>query len=49
MSLMLITHDFGVVAGMVERVNVMYRGEIVETARSSASSRSRSTTTRALC
>ncbi len=33
MSLMLITHDFGVVAGMVERVNVMYRGEIVETAR----------------
>jgi ABC-type dipeptide/oligopeptide/nickel transport system ATPase component len=27
---MLITHDFGVVAGMVERVNVMYRGEIVE-------------------
>ncbi|HQZ13092.1 MAG TPA: ABC transporter ATP-binding protein [Devosia sp.] len=31
MSLMLITHDFGVVAGMVERVNVMYRGEIVET------------------
>ena len=30
MSLMLITHDFGVVAGMVERVNVMYRGEIVE-------------------
>ncbi|WP_274627385.1 ABC transporter ATP-binding protein [Arvimicrobium flavum] len=31
MSLMLITHDFGVVAGMVEKVNVMYRGEIVET------------------
>ncbi|MGV3651236.1 MAG: ABC transporter ATP-binding protein, partial [Devosia sp.] len=30
MSLMLITHDFGVVAGMVEKVNVMYRGEIVE-------------------
>jgi ABC-type dipeptide/oligopeptide/nickel transport system ATPase component len=30
MSLMLITHDFGVIAGMVERVNVMYRGEIVE-------------------
>ena len=29
MALMLITHDFGVVAGMVERVNVMYRGEIV--------------------
>lgn len=31
MSLMLITHDFGVVAGMVERVNVMYGGTIVET------------------
>jgi peptide/nickel transport system ATP-binding protein len=31
MSLMLITHDFGVVAGMVEKVNVMYGGEIVET------------------
>jgi len=30
MSLMLITHDFGVVAGMVERVNVMYQGRIVE-------------------
>nr|WP_255616342.1 ABC transporter ATP-binding protein [Microvirga puerhi] len=32
MSLMLITHDFGVVAGMVERVNVMYGGRIVEAA-----------------
>ena len=32
MSLMLITHDFGVVAGIVERVNVMYGGRIVETA-----------------
>jgi len=31
MALMLITHDFGVVAGMVERVHVMYGGEIVET------------------
>lgn len=31
MALMLITHDFGVVAGMVDRVNVMFRGEIVET------------------
>jgi ABC-type dipeptide/oligopeptide/nickel transport system ATPase component len=27
---MLITHDFGVIAGMVERVNVMHGGEIVE-------------------
>ena len=30
MALMLITHDFGVIAGMVERVYVMYEGEIVE-------------------
>ncbi len=31
MALMLITHDFGVIAGMVERVNVMFGGEIIET------------------
>jgi oligopeptide/dipeptide ABC transporter ATP-binding protein len=30
-ALMLITHDLGVVAGMCERVNVMYGGTIVET------------------
>jgi ABC-type dipeptide/oligopeptide/nickel transport system ATPase component len=30
MALMLITHDFGVIAGMVERVHVMHAGEIVE-------------------
>ncbi|MCP8937744.1 ABC transporter ATP-binding protein [Alsobacter sp. SYSU M60028] len=30
MALMLITHDFGVIAGMVEQVFVMHRGEIVE-------------------
>jgi ABC-type dipeptide/oligopeptide/nickel transport system ATPase component len=30
MALMLITHDFGVIAGMVDRVYVMYRGAIVE-------------------
>lgn len=30
MALMLITHDFGVIAGMVDRVYVMYQGEIVE-------------------
>jgi ABC-type dipeptide/oligopeptide/nickel transport system ATPase component len=30
MALLLITHDFGVIAGMVERVNVMLEGEIVE-------------------
>ncbi len=31
MALMLITHDFGVIAGMVERVHVMREGNIVET------------------
>ena len=30
MALMLITHDFGVIAGMVERVHVMLDGRIVE-------------------
>ena len=32
MSLILITHDLGVVAGIVDRVNVMYAGYIVESA-----------------
>jgi peptide/nickel transport system ATP-binding protein len=31
-ALILITHDLGVVAGMCERVNVMYAGTMVETA-----------------
>jgi ABC-type dipeptide/oligopeptide/nickel transport system ATPase component len=31
MALMLISHDFGVIAGMVERVCVMHDGAIVET------------------
>jgi oligopeptide/dipeptide ABC transporter ATP-binding protein len=31
-ALVLITHDLGVVAGMCERVNVMYAGTFVETA-----------------
>jgi peptide/nickel transport system ATP-binding protein len=30
-ALILITHDLGVVAGMCERVNVMYAGTLVET------------------
>jgi oligopeptide/dipeptide ABC transporter ATP-binding protein len=30
MALILITHDLGVVAGIVDRVNVMYAGHIVE-------------------
>ncbi|MCX7384097.1 MAG: ABC transporter ATP-binding protein, partial [Alphaproteobacteria bacterium] len=36
MALMLISHDFGVIAGMVERVYVMHNGGIVETGQTDA-------------
>ena len=49
-ALILITHDLGVVAGMCERVNVMYAGMFVETGDGRrGSSRSRATRTRSAC
>ena len=48
-ALVLITHDLGVVAGMCERVNVMYAGLFVETASAKQLSRNRATRTRSAC
>ena len=48
-ALILITHDLGVVAGMCERVNVMYAGTLVETGAPSRSSLSLATRTRSGC
>ena len=36
MALIMVTHDLGVIAGIADRVNVMYAGEIVETGTASA-------------
>ena len=49
-ALILITHDLGVVAGMCERVNVMYAGMFVETGTARAAlRRARATRTRSGC
>ena len=48
-SLLLVTHDFGVVAEMADRVVVMYGGRVVEEAPVTSSSRIRSTRTRGGC
>jgi ABC-type dipeptide/oligopeptide/nickel transport system ATPase component len=46
MALILVTHDLGVVYQAVDRVAVMYAGEIVELRRPRTSSRGRATRTR---
>ena len=49
-ALILITHDLGVVAGMCERVNVMYAGHVRGDGHAPIdSSRSRATRTRSAC
>ena len=49
MALIMITHDLGVVAGMCERVNVMYGGMFMESARPTSCSRDPATRTRSAC
>ena len=46
MSLLLVSHDFGVVAGLCDRVGVMYAGELVESGRRATCCAARSTPTR---
>ena len=48
-SIILITHNLGVVAGLCKRVVVMYAGEIVEEGSTSRSSTPRSTPTPGRC
>ena len=48
-AIILVTHDLGVVAGMSDRVNVMYAGSVIETARRRRSSSRRATRIRSAC